>query len=279
MTDASRRPRLVAARPSRRSRARSRTSSRRCSSRSTFLHRAGAARVPRRVRGAEGRRRSSAGSSSPTTCRSSTGCPAAGMGPAVVGTLLITGAAALMAIPLGILGGIYLNEYGGRSRSRGSIRFLSEVMTGVPVDRDGPVHLHVRRAEHEGAERLRRRARAGVPHAADRDPHHRPDALARARASCGRAATRSGAARCAPSAPSCCPSAARRASSSGALHRGGPRRGRDRTAAVHHRHRQRDRTGACSTARTRRCRCRSSSNATLAVHEPRRTGPGARRSR
>ena len=35
------------------------------------------------------------------------------MGPAVVGTLLITGAATLMAIPLGILGGIYLNEYGG----------------------------------------------------------------------------------------------------------------------------------------------------------------------
>ena len=33
--------------------------------------------------------------------------PGGGMGPAVVGTLLITGAASLMAIPLGILGGIY----------------------------------------------------------------------------------------------------------------------------------------------------------------------------
>src|SRR5262245_50820962 len=31
-----------------------------------------------------------------------------GMGPAVAGTLVITGAAALMAIPLGVLGGIYL---------------------------------------------------------------------------------------------------------------------------------------------------------------------------
>ena len=40
------------------------------------------------------------------------------MGPAVVGTLLITGAAALMAIPLGILGGIYLNEYGGATSAR-----------------------------------------------------------------------------------------------------------------------------------------------------------------
>jgi phosphate transport system permease protein len=58
--------------------------------------------------------------------------PGGGMGPAVVGTLLITGAASLMAIPLGILGGIYLNEYGGKSVLARIIRFLSEVMTGVP---------------------------------------------------------------------------------------------------------------------------------------------------
>jgi phosphate transport system permease protein len=55
-----------------------------------------------------------------------------GMGPAVAGTLLITGAAAVMAIPLGILGGIYLNEYGGRNPLARVIRFLAEVMTGVP---------------------------------------------------------------------------------------------------------------------------------------------------
>jgi phosphate transport system permease protein len=58
--------------------------------------------------------------------------PGGGMGPAVVGTLLITGAAALMAIPLGVLGGIYLNEYGGKKPLARLIRFLSEVMTGVP---------------------------------------------------------------------------------------------------------------------------------------------------
>ena len=39
------------------------------------------------------------------------------MGPAIVGTIVITGAATLMAVPLGVLGGIYLNEYGGKSRS------------------------------------------------------------------------------------------------------------------------------------------------------------------
>jgi phosphate transport system permease protein len=55
-----------------------------------------------------------------------------GMGPAVIGTLEITGFAALMAIPLGVLGGVYLNEYGGTSWLAKLLAFLSDVMTGVP---------------------------------------------------------------------------------------------------------------------------------------------------
>ncbi len=55
-----------------------------------------------------------------------------GMGPAVIGTLEITGLAALMAIPLGVLGGVYLNEYGGTSWLAQLLAFLSDVMTGVP---------------------------------------------------------------------------------------------------------------------------------------------------
>ena len=55
-----------------------------------------------------------------------------GMGPAVVGTLVITGAASAMAIPLGVLGAIYLNEFGRRNRLATVIRFLADVMTGVP---------------------------------------------------------------------------------------------------------------------------------------------------
>ena len=55
-----------------------------------------------------------------------------GMGPAVVGTLLITGAAALMAVPLGVLGAIYLNEYGRRRRLARLIRLMTDVMIGVP---------------------------------------------------------------------------------------------------------------------------------------------------
>ncbi|MGH8916887.1 MAG: phosphate ABC transporter permease PstA, partial [Actinomycetes bacterium] len=55
-----------------------------------------------------------------------------GMGPAVLGTLLITGAATAMAVPLGLLAAVYLNEYGGKGRLASVIRFLSDVMAGVP---------------------------------------------------------------------------------------------------------------------------------------------------
>ena len=55
-----------------------------------------------------------------------------GMGPAIVGTLVITAGATIMAVPLGILGAIYLNEYGGNGVLARVIRFMSDVMTGVP---------------------------------------------------------------------------------------------------------------------------------------------------
>jgi len=55
-----------------------------------------------------------------------------GMGPAVVGTLEITAFATLMAVPLGVLGAIYLNEYGGNRPLARLIGFFSDVMTGVP---------------------------------------------------------------------------------------------------------------------------------------------------
>jgi phosphate transport system permease protein len=55
-----------------------------------------------------------------------------GMRPAIIGTLIITGAATAMAVPLGVLGGIYLNEYSARSAFGRFIRFLADVMTGVP---------------------------------------------------------------------------------------------------------------------------------------------------
>jgi phosphate transport system permease protein len=58
--------------------------------------------------------------------------PRSTMGPAVVGTLLTTGVAALIAIPLGVLGAIYLNEYGKNSWLARTIRTMADIMTGVP---------------------------------------------------------------------------------------------------------------------------------------------------
>ena len=54
------------------------------------------------------------------------------MGPAVVGTLLTTGIGAAIAIPLGVLGAVYLNEYGKTSPLARAIRMMADVMTGVP---------------------------------------------------------------------------------------------------------------------------------------------------
>ncbi|HEY2262364.1 MAG TPA: phosphate ABC transporter permease PstA [Streptosporangiaceae bacterium] len=55
-----------------------------------------------------------------------------GMWPAIYGTLVITGLAAVIAVPLGVLGAIYVNEYGGRGPLARVVRFMSDVMTGVP---------------------------------------------------------------------------------------------------------------------------------------------------
>jgi len=55
-----------------------------------------------------------------------------GMGPAVIGTLEITGLATLIAVPLGVLGAIYLNEYGKNRFLARFIGFMADVMTGVP---------------------------------------------------------------------------------------------------------------------------------------------------
>jgi phosphate transport system permease protein len=67
-----------------------------------------------------------------TTGAAATTAVVYGMQPAIIGTLLTTGLAALLSIPLGILAAVYLNEYGGKSRSASVIRFFTDVMTGVP---------------------------------------------------------------------------------------------------------------------------------------------------
>ena len=58
--------------------------------------------------------------------------PGPGMGPAVAGTVLITAMATLIAVPLGVLGAVYIVEYGAANRLARIIRFLGDVMAGVP---------------------------------------------------------------------------------------------------------------------------------------------------
>ncbi len=55
-----------------------------------------------------------------------------GMGPAIAGTLLITALATLIAVPLGVLGAVYIVEYGRGNRLARTIRFMGDVMAGVP---------------------------------------------------------------------------------------------------------------------------------------------------
>lgn len=58
--------------------------------------------------------------------------PPGGIYHAIIGTLLITACAAVISVPIGIFSAIYLVEYGGNSRLAAVIRFLVDVMTGIP---------------------------------------------------------------------------------------------------------------------------------------------------
>ena len=50
---------------------------------------------------------------------------------AIVGTIVITGVAALISVPIGIMAAIYLNEY-GEGKLRRALTFFVDVMTGIP---------------------------------------------------------------------------------------------------------------------------------------------------
>ncbi len=50
---------------------------------------------------------------------------------AIIGTLLIAGTATLIALPIGLLAGIYLSEY-GKGRFASFVRFATDVLSGSP---------------------------------------------------------------------------------------------------------------------------------------------------
>ena len=58
--------------------------------------------------------------------------PGGGIYHAIIGTLLVTLAAAVISVPVGVLSAIYLVEYGAGSRTARTLTFLVDVMTGIP---------------------------------------------------------------------------------------------------------------------------------------------------
>lgn len=59
------------------------------------------------------------------------GEPGGGMANAIAGTLLLIGIAGFIAVPIGILAGVHLAEYGG-TRFAFAVRFAADVLNGVP---------------------------------------------------------------------------------------------------------------------------------------------------
>jgi len=59
------------------------------------------------------------------------GQPGGGIGPAIQGTLILIGLTTLIGVPLGLVSGIYLSEFGNNSIGR-IIRFLNDVLAEFP---------------------------------------------------------------------------------------------------------------------------------------------------
>ena len=57
---------------------------------------------------------------------------AGGFANAIVGTIVLTAVAALIAIPTGFLGGVYLAEFGRNGRLATAVRMIANVVMGVP---------------------------------------------------------------------------------------------------------------------------------------------------
>lgn len=54
-----------------------------------------------------------------------------GMANAIVGTFILLAQAALLGVPVGVLGGVYLSEYGG-TKLNWWLRFAADILNGVP---------------------------------------------------------------------------------------------------------------------------------------------------
>lgn len=59
------------------------------------------------------------------------GEPGGGMANAIVGTLILLGLASVVGVPIGVLGGIYLSEYGTEQVNQW-IRLAADILNGIP---------------------------------------------------------------------------------------------------------------------------------------------------
>jgi phosphate transport system permease protein len=55
-----------------------------------------------------------------------------GIGNALLGTFIMVGVASLISVPIGILAGVYLAEFGPQTRTASAVRFSAKVLTGLP---------------------------------------------------------------------------------------------------------------------------------------------------
>ena len=60
------------------------------------------------------------------------GVAGGGLANAMLGTLMITSLAALFSIPMGLMAGVYLAEFGRESRFAAAVRMATNIMMGVP---------------------------------------------------------------------------------------------------------------------------------------------------
>jgi len=60
------------------------------------------------------------------------GTPGGGLANAIVGSLMIVLSCSLLSTPIGVLAGVYLSEYGDRSKSAAVTRFVNDIMLSAP---------------------------------------------------------------------------------------------------------------------------------------------------
>jgi phosphate transport system permease protein len=58
--------------------------------------------------------------------------PGGGFGNAIVGTLVVVAVATLLSVPLGIIGAVFVSEFGPDTRTASKVRFAAKVLTGLP---------------------------------------------------------------------------------------------------------------------------------------------------